>query len=87
MQLLFPTCLAEETELLEALDWDEEALADIILLCQSSFEDITSEAEVRKTLEHLYATLTKERNEQIAKLVISFFIKKSLQLDNKEIEA
>lgn len=83
----FPSCLAEETELLEALDWDEEALHEVIEQCQSAFEDVTTEFETKAAMNCLYATLTEQRGEQIAKFTISLFLKRVFQHSNEEIES
>lgn len=84
---LFPSCLSEETELLEALDWDEDALSEIINQCISAFEDVTTEFETQKALNHLYSTLKEQRNEQIAKFTIALFLKRTLQHNKEEAEA
>jgi hypothetical protein len=85
--LLVPSCLAEETELLEAMEWDEEGMAEVLHLCWSTLSAAENEATASQALRDLNARLTAERGENVARLAISLFLKRSIQYTKQEIEA
>lgn len=84
---LIPSNLAEKTELLEALDWDEDALFDTLDMCQSVLEQATTESEAAALLMKLQSILVATRGEIVAKLAISLYLKKVIQQTNEEFEA
>lgn len=85
--LLVPSCLAEETELLEAMDWDEEGLVEVLDLCKSAIENCSSEQETASSLSSLHREIASRWDEKIARLAISLFIKRAIQYPREEIEA
>lgn len=85
--LLVPSCLAEETELLEAMEWDEEGMAEVLDLCKEVLGASGSEAEAAKALRELSTKLASERGEKVSRLAISLFLKRAIQYTKQEIEA
>lgn len=85
--LLVPSCLAEETELLEAMEWDEEGMGEVLDLCGSYLESVESEATAAEALRDLEARLSAERGEKVSRLAISLFLKRAIQYTKQEIEA
>ncbi len=85
--LLVPPNLAEETELLEALEWDEEALSQVIEKCRGALSEIETGSQAAKSLRDLHEELVAERGECVARLVITLFLKRAIQYSAEEIEA
>lgn len=84
---LVPPNLAEETELLEALEWDEEALSQVIEKCKASLSGLDTESQAAKSLKDLHEELVTERGEHVARLAITLFLKRAIQYSTEEIEA
>ena len=84
---LIPSNLAEKTELLEALDWDEDALFDTLDMCQSVLEQAATESEAATLLVKLQSILVETRGEIVAKLAISLYFKSVIQQTNEGFEA
>lgn len=84
---LIPSNLAEKTELLEALDWDEDALFDTLDMCQSVLEQAATESEAATSLMMLQSILVETRGEIVAKLAISLYLKSVIQQTNEGFEA
>ena len=87
MPLLVPSCLAEETELLEAMEWDEEGLGEVLELCNSILSAAGDEIEAAAALQVLNTRLTDEYGERVSRLAISLFLKRAIQYTKQETEA
>jgi hypothetical protein len=84
---LIPSSLAEETELLESLDWDEEALVSVLKKCKDALEKSDTESQASHAIRSLHSDLIKERGETVAKLAITLFLKRSIHQSTGEFEA
>lgn len=84
---LIPPNLAEETELLEALDWDEEALAQVVAKCRESLSGLDTQSQAAGALKALHSELVTEWGEHVARLSITLFLKRAIQYSAEEIEA
>ena len=84
---LIPLNLSEETELLEALDWDEVALAQVIEECRSALEGLTTGSQAAESLKRLRENLVTVRGENVARIAITLLLKRSIQSNTEEIEA
>jgi len=85
--LLIPLNLAEETELLEALDWDEESLTQVIDECKEALEGLATGAQAAESLKRLSEKLIASRGERVARIAITLLLKRSIQSNTEEIEA
>jgi len=85
--LLIPTCLAEETELLEAMEWDEEEMAAVLDLCAFHVSGTENVESAISEISSLHKKITSEWGEKVARLAISLFLKRSVQHSKEEMEA
>lgn len=85
--ILVPSCLAEETELLEAMDWNEEAVEEILETCRLSLGSAATEPEAEFALRELSTKLVSKHGLLVARLAISLFLKQVMQNQKQEIEA
>lgn len=83
----FPSNLAEETELLEALEWDEDVLRETLQVCQDALDTAHDEKSAALALQNLHSELKRSRGETVAKLAITLFLRRAIQYRNEEIEA
>ena len=83
----YVTRLAMRNELLEALDWDEEALAEVLKDCGDVISEIEDTTQARPFLERLQTELIISRGETVAKLAITYYLECLMFAASKEIEA
>jgi len=85
--LLIPLNLAEETELLEALEWDEEALASLTERCGTALDGVKTGAQAARVLAELQSEIASEWGDRVSQLAITLLLKRTIQYDPEEIEA
>lgn len=66
--------LALRNELLEALDWDEAALEEVMQDCSDVLSEVSDTGQARAVLERLQTELIISRGEQVAKLAITYYL-------------
>jgi hypothetical protein len=84
---LIPLNLVEETELLEALEWDEEALASLIERCSSALDGVKTGLQASRVLAELQSEITSEWGQRVSQLAITLLLKRTIQYSTEEIEA
>ena len=84
---LIPLNLAEETELLEALEWDEEALAALAERCRTALDGVKTGLQASKVLSDLKSEIASELGERVSQLAITLLLKRTIQYNPEEIEA
>lgn len=79
--------LSLRNELLEALDWDEDALSDVMKDCNDALSHVTKISEAEPALKRLHTELSLSRGEDIAKIAITYYLHSLNEKPTKEISA
>lgn len=77
--------LSMRSELLEALDWDEDALTEIMKDCDEVLSEIKDVSEAENALQNLQTELIISRDETIAKLAITYYLECLMTPSSKDI--
>jgi hypothetical protein len=75
--------LSLRSELLEALDWDEEELKNVLETCNEVLSEITDISQARDCLERLQTELIISRGEFVAKTAISYYLNNMMKQQNE----
>ena len=81
------TRLSLRNELLEALDWDEDALSEVMKDCDDALSQITKVSEAGSALQRLRTELSLSRGEDVAKIAITYYLHSLNEKPTKEISA
>jgi len=79
--------LSLRSELLEALDWDEDALAEVMKDCEDVLSEIKDINNAKETLQRLRDELSLSRGEEVMKLAITYYLNILMNSSAKEKEA
>ena len=75
--------LSLRSELLEALDWDEEELKSVLETCDEVLSEIADISEAKDCLERLQTELIISRGEFVAKTAISYYLNSIMKQQNE----